>query len=104
MPQELMLEPESLSDIMEQADRASYFMSEVRGAILAPERRKVPPTFNATQLAALCDELGSSLETKSLRVLCSGFGVGLSWASCWLEIGPLRPARVFAYQTPTLAP
>ena len=55
MPQELMLEPESLSDIMEQADRASYFMSEVRGAILAPERRKVPPTFNATQLAALCD-------------------------------------------------
>ena len=55
MTQELMLEPQSLSDIMEQADRASYLMSEVRGAILAPERRKTPPTFNATQLAALCE-------------------------------------------------
>ena len=55
MTQELMLEPQSLSDIMEQADRAGYLMSEVRGAILAPERRKTPPTFNATQLATLCE-------------------------------------------------
>lgn len=55
MNQELMLEPQSLSDIMEQADRAGYLMSEVRGAILAPARRKTTPTFNATQLAALCD-------------------------------------------------
>lgn len=55
MTQELMLEPQSLADIMEQADRAGYLMSEVRGAILVPERRKTPPTFNATQLAALCE-------------------------------------------------
>ncbi len=55
MNQELMLEPQSLSDIMEQADRAGYLMSEVRGAILAPERRKTAPSFNATQLAALCE-------------------------------------------------
>ena len=53
--QELKLKPESLADIMEQADRAGYMMSEVRGALLAPENRKTPPTFNATQLAALCD-------------------------------------------------
>jgi len=53
--QELTLKPESLSDIMEQADRAGYMMSEVRGALLAPENRKTAPTFNATQLAALCD-------------------------------------------------
>jgi 3-oxoacyl-[acyl-carrier-protein] synthase-3 len=50
--------------------------------------------------AALCDELGKPLETKCLRVLCSGFGVGLSWASCWLEIGPLACARIFVF-TPT---
>ena len=55
MAQELMLEPQSLSDIMEQADRASYLMSEVRSAILAPEARKQAPSYNATQLAALCD-------------------------------------------------
>jgi chromosome partitioning protein len=52
---ELMLKPESLADIMEQADRASYMMTAVRGALLAPENRKTSPTFNATQLAALCD-------------------------------------------------
>ena len=55
MAQELMLEPQSLSDIMEQADRAGYLMSEVRSAILAPEARKQAPSYNATQLAALCD-------------------------------------------------
>ena len=55
MAQELMLEPQSLSDIMEQADRAGYLMSEVRSAILAPEARKIAPSYNATQLAALCD-------------------------------------------------
>ena len=52
---ELLLEPQSLSDIMVQADRASYLMSEVRGAMLSPERRKTAPSFNATQLAALCE-------------------------------------------------
>jgi len=55
MAQELMLEPLSLSAIMEQADRAGYLMSEVRGAILAPEARKQAPSFNATQLAGLCE-------------------------------------------------
>lgn len=55
MTQELQLVPQTLSDIMEQADRAGYLMSEVRGAILAPERRKSAPSFNATQLAALCE-------------------------------------------------
>lgn len=55
MSQELTLEPQSLSDIMDQADRAGYLMAEVRGAILAPESRKNAPSFNATQLAALCE-------------------------------------------------
>ncbi len=53
--QEIPLKPESLADIMEQADRAGYMMSEVRGALLAPENRKSAPSFNATQLAALCE-------------------------------------------------
>lgn len=53
--QELMLKPESLSDIIEQAERASYMMTAIRGALLCPENRKTAPTFNATQLAALCD-------------------------------------------------
>lgn len=55
MTQELMLEPQSLSDIMEQADRAGFLMAEVRGALLAPNARKSSPTYNATQLAVMCD-------------------------------------------------
>ena len=53
--QEQKLKPESLADIMEQADRAGYMMSEIRGALLAPENRKAAPIFNATQLASLCE-------------------------------------------------
>ena len=52
---ELRLDPVTLADIMEQADRGNFMMSEVRGALLAPENRKTAPTFNATQLAAMCD-------------------------------------------------
>lgn len=52
---ELLFKPETLSNIMEQADRAGYMMSQVRGALLAPENRKSPPNFNATQLASLCE-------------------------------------------------
>lgn len=53
--EEILLQPESLASIMEQADRAEYMMEAVRGKLLAPESKKEPPRFNATQLAALCD-------------------------------------------------
>lgn len=53
--QELTLEPESLADVMMQADKAGYMMNAVRGALLAPENRKTSPSFNTTELAALCD-------------------------------------------------
>lgn len=50
-----ILQPESLSSIMEQADRAEFLMEAVRGKLLAPNSKKESPRFNATQLAALCD-------------------------------------------------
>lgn len=52
---EILLQPESLSSIMEQADRAEFMMEAVRGKLLAPDSKKESPRFNATQLAALCD-------------------------------------------------
>jgi chromosome partitioning protein len=52
---ELLLSPESLSDVMNLADKASYMMTAVRGAMLAPESRKTPPHFNLNELATLCD-------------------------------------------------
>ncbi len=53
--EDILLQPESLANIMEQADRAEFMMEAVRGKLLAPDSRKESPRFNATQLAALCN-------------------------------------------------
>ena len=64
---ELLLVPESLADVMTQADKASYMMSAVRGALLAPENRKAAPHFNTTELAALCDADRSQIVYRSSK-------------------------------------
>lgn len=52
---DILLPPEALSDIMNLADRAELMMTSVRGRLLAPDSTKSAPTFNATQLATLCE-------------------------------------------------
>jgi chromosome partitioning protein len=64
---ELLLVPESLADVMTQADKASYMMSAVRGALLAPENSKAAPHFNTTELAALCDADRSQIVYRSSK-------------------------------------
>jgi chromosome partitioning protein len=64
---ELLLVPESLADVMTQADKASYMMSAVRGALLAPENLKAAPHFNITELAALCDADRSQIVYRSSK-------------------------------------
>lgn len=49
-----LLRPQSLSHIIDQADRAGLLMEQVRGAMLSPSARKSAPTYNASQVAALC--------------------------------------------------
>ncbi len=49
-----LLRPQSLSHIIDQADRAGMLMEQVRGAMLSPSARKIAPTYNASQVAALC--------------------------------------------------
>ena len=66
-PQELLLIPESLADVMTQADKAGYMMNAVRGALLAPENRKTPPQFNITELASLCDADRSQIVYRSTK-------------------------------------
>lgn len=55
MELKLDLKPQTLSDVIEQADRAGLMMKEIRAAMLAPTARKPPPVFNASQVAALCE-------------------------------------------------
>lgn len=82
--------------------QANRFILEnlVKRIRVAPER--VPMDIagrygnqsSASVPATLCDALAVRLAATPLRVLCSGFGVGLSWASCLLEVGPLRHCRI----------
>ncbi|MEM5389987.1 AAA family ATPase [Paraburkholderia phymatum] len=45
----------TIQDIVDQAARATDIVSQVRGRMLAPNARKIPPVFNASQLAVLCE-------------------------------------------------
>lgn len=47
--------------------------------------------------ATLCHDLGERLREAPRTVLCSGFGVGLSWASCLLTLGPLAHCGLETY-------
>jgi len=47
--------------------------------------------------ATICDSLASELDQKPLTVVMSGFGVGLSWASCLTRLEGLRACAVSVY-------
>jgi chromosome partitioning protein len=48
------LAPQTLSDVMDQADRSGLLMSRVRSAMLSPTSRKRSPTYSSGQLGAIC--------------------------------------------------
>ena len=47
--------------------------------------------------ATLCHDLATKLKETRLALMCSGFGVGLSWASCLISAGPVACCEVFQY-------
>lgn len=50
-----MRQPIDIARIAALAERAAGMVDAIRGRLLAPEARKVAPTYSATQLAALCN-------------------------------------------------
>jgi len=88
--------------VFHQANR--FILSNLARRIKVPEA-KVPwvtaeqfgNQSSASIPAALCHALGERLSGGRLRLLCSGFGVGLSWASCVIEAGPLRGCSIRQY-------
>lgn len=48
----------------------------------------------------LCHDLAETLAAQPMRLLCSGFGVGLSWASCIASVGPLGCCEIFPGESP----
>jgi 3-oxoacyl-[acyl-carrier-protein] synthase-3 len=77
--------------------QANRFILENLAKRLAIPLEKVPREIvgkygnqsSASVPATLCDALEDRLKRAPTRLLCSGFGVGLSWASCLLQMGPL---------------
>lgn len=55
---------------------------------------------SASVPSAICDALGGKLIDGEQMVLCSGFGVGLSWASCLFRLGPLQHCSIFPLPFP----
>tara|TARA_A100001015_G_scaffold262033_1_gene307953 strand:- start:5476 stop:6630 length:1155 start_codon:yes stop_codon:yes gene_type:complete len=48
---------------------------------------------------AICDELDGELGSREKRLLLSGFGVGLSWASAIVNCGPLMACALIEYES-----
>ncbi len=38
----------------------------------------------------ICENLSSTIQNKSIKVVLAGFGAGLSWAACALSLGPME--------------
>ena len=53
-PSVVARQPINMGRITALAERAAGMVEEIRGRLLAPESRKIAPTYSATQLAAVC--------------------------------------------------
>lgn len=110
----LKVEPEALRQIAERAGRPletadylflhqanRYILGNIARRLRLPQE-KIPSAVverygnqsSASVPGVLCDTLGPKGTDRSLSVIVSGFGVGLSWASAWIEIPPLRCCRM----------
>jgi 3-oxoacyl-[acyl-carrier-protein] synthase-3 len=92
--------------VFHQANR--FILSNLAKRLKAPPEKvpwqtaeKFGNQSSASIPSTLCDALGGHLVHRRLKVLCSGIGVGLSWASCVLELGPLRHCSLAQYVMPS---
>jgi chromosome partitioning protein len=74
----------SMSKIQGLAEHAAGMVEEIRGRLLAPESRKLPPTYSTKQLAALCGQDNAHI---SYRVTRGDLPAG--------ELSPTGAKRVF---------
>lgn len=91
--------------IFHQANR--YIISNIARRLKVPISKAPADTVSkygnqssASIPCTICDALSAELDSGTKRVVMSGFGVGLSWATCLLEIGPLKVCRVSEYPAP----
>ncbi|MCC5835942.1 MAG: ketoacyl-ACP synthase III [Opitutales bacterium] len=111
-------EPQAIRNLLAQAGQsldeldaivlhqASRFILDQLIRKLGVPRAKVPSEAlarfgnlsSASIPSVLGHDLSTQLQQRSLRLLCSGFGVGLSWGSCLLTLGPLQCVDTFPFE------
>ena len=76
--------------------QANKLMNEMIRKKLGFSKNQVPysidkygNTSSASIPLTICSELKEVAENKPLKMLLSGFGVGLSWANAYLETNPM---------------
>jgi len=106
----LKVEPVAIRDMLDQSGWAEetvdgfvfhqanrYIIDNIRRRLKLPEGKVPSGTVerfgnqsSASIPATLTDHYGSKLCERGHRFILSGFGVGLSWATCGIELPPLR--------------
>lgn len=110
----IKVEPQAIREIVEFAGKSleevdylifhqanKYILSNIARRLRVPLEKVPCATVEkygnqscASIPSTICDCLGNHLLRQELRVVLSGFGVGLSWASCCLSLGPLECCEV----------
>lgn len=89
--------------IFHQANR--YIISNIARRLKVPLTKAPADTVakygnqsSASIPCTICDALGSKLTREEMTLVLSGFGVGLSWATCLVQISMLNQCRIVDLQ------
>jgi len=114
----IMVEPEAIREILELSNSTEedidyiifhqankYIISNIARRLKFPLEKAPSETTgkygnqsSASIPCTICDSINKQLASKSLNLVLSGFGVGLSWASCKLELGDIYCPDVIFYE------
>lgn len=94
------VEPDAVDAfVFHQANR--YILTNIARRLKIPAEKVPMETVerygnqsSASIPGTICDALSDQLCAGPMRLVLSGFGVGLSWASALMTVGPLRTCRV----------
>ena len=88
--------------VFHQANR--YIISNIARRLKVPLAKAPADTVakygnqsSASIPCTICDALGEELRSMTKKLVMSGFGVGLSWATCLLEAGPLNTCCIVEF-------
>ncbi len=114
----LKVEPDALRDIVNYAgveldDVSAFVLHQANRYIIGNIARRLKVSADrvpagtvekygnqscASIPSTICDHFGDKVVRESASVVLSGFGVGLSWASCYLVLDRLKSCRIVTHR------